>query len=56
MVDQESVKLTDPAFGMLHRVVKVDAASEEDAWTQEQQKQLEAGLVSYPASIEKNER
>ena len=27
-----------------------------DGWSQEQQKQLEAGLVKFPASMEKNER
>lgn len=53
-----------------HRVVKVDAAIRaggdtggggsggggEDVWTQEQQRQLEAGLVKHPASMDKNER
>lgn len=38
-------------------MVKVEAGGEaEDGWTQEQQKQLEAGLVKQPASMEKNER
>eukprot|EP00624_Nannochloropsis_granulata_P001889 evm.model.NODE_19127_length_26910_cov_44.841881.5 len=27
-----------------------------EGWSQEQQKQLEAGLVKFPASMEKNER
>jgi hypothetical protein len=41
-----------------HRVVKVEAggASEEEAWSQEQQRQLEAGLSTHPASMDKNER
>lgn len=39
------------------RVIKVEATqSEEDVWTQAQQKQLEAGLVKFPASMDKNER
>lgn len=41
------------------KVVKVEAAAAgeaEDGWSQEQQKQLEAGLVRHPASMEKNER
>ena len=36
--------------------MKVEASSEEDAWTQVQQKQLETGLVKHPASLDKNER
>lgn len=36
--------------------VKVEAAGEEDVWSQPQQKQLEAGLVKFPASMDKNER
>ncbi|EWM25696.1 subfamily c member 2 protein [Nannochloropsis gaditana] len=32
------------------------AVASGDGWSQEQQKQLEAGLVTYPASMEKNER
>ena len=31
-------------------------AEAEAAWSQEQQRQLEAGLVKFPASMEKNER
>jgi DnaJ homolog subfamily C member 2 len=36
-------------------VVKVETGGEDD-WSQEQQKQLEAGLTRHPASMEKNER
>lgn len=38
-------------------MIKVEGTqSEEDVWTQAQQKQLEAGLVKFPASMDKNER